>query len=86
MVAHFNGVQTLILHLNLDLLAVSQTWLKSNISNDIINIPGYFFERVDRGQDISGEGVGIIIKSNIKYSLILSGKEIEQIWLKSIVL
>ena len=47
---------------------VSETWLKPATTNNMLNIPGYKFERLDRHMDNRGGGVGMFIKSNIIYS------------------
>ena len=46
-----------------DILTLSETWLKSNYSDIMLNTPGYLLMRKDRQS--RGGGVAIYIKDNI---------------------
>ena len=65
-----------------DFLGISETWLNPDISNDMIAIDGYKFERLDRNS--LGGGVGCYV--NYKYKYIrrkdLELNDIELMWLE----
>ncbi len=54
------------LEFNLDLVCVTKTWLRETISDNGIQIPGYFLLRRDRVSDSHG-GVCIYISEQIQY-------------------
>ena len=69
-VAHLNinrlynkldSVKELLQHTSLDVLALTETWLSSNIDNDELEIEGYSLFREDRGAKGKSEGGGIIV-------------------------
>lgn len=60
------------------ILAVTETWLNSSIDDNAVNINGYNYVRKDR--NLRGGGVGIYIKSNISFSVVEVGGDIEQLW------
>lgn len=68
----------LLIDLRVDLVALSETWLSDLIDDDMICIDGYTVLRCDRGS--RGGGVCFYLKSNIKYSVITSSADIEQLW------
>lgn len=53
----------------LDVVGVSETWLKSYITNKMIHIPGYKIVRNDR-KNIRGGGVALYISSPLHYKII----------------
>lgn len=59
-------------------MAISETWLNPEIDSDLFKIEGYTFLRKDRGT--RGGGVGLFIKNEIKYSILQTNNEIEQLW------
>lgn len=64
---------------NIDILAVSETWLNENIASQLVSIRGYTFLRRDRGG--RGGGVGLYIRNYLNFSIISMPKNnIEQIW------
>lgn len=65
MLNNFNGISTLILDNDFDVAILTETWLSSCISNDIVQINGYEFLRSDR--DSRGGGVAAYIKQGIRY-------------------
>ena len=79
-------IQQLIRQEKLDLLAVNETNLKSDIDTDTLNLPqNYTFLRNDRSSDSGRGGCGVLISKNLKFkqiSLKLRTKtdNIESIW------
>lgn len=65
---------------NFDVVAVTETWLNDNITNNMLSIPGYIFLRNDRLA--RGGGVGIYLKHHLKYTQIQTNNEIEQLWIQ----
>ena len=47
------------------MFAVSETFMNDSIPSSFVNIPGYNFERKDRGS--AGGGVWFFVKNNIVY-------------------
>ncbi|KAK9701572.1 hypothetical protein QE152_g30473 [Popillia japonica] len=73
-----NEIKNLILHRNLDILCLSETWLSEMVTHNSICIEGYNIIRKDRGS--RGGGVAIYIKKNFTFSIIPTGDSIEQLW------
>lgn len=83
LIPHINEVKNIILSHNLDILCISETWLDAKVSNNLVNIKGYFFHRIDRlGR---GGGVGVYLRDSIKFESKVSSRDIEQLWLKLIL-
>lgn len=83
LLAKFNDVKKEILYKNYTILAISETWLNSNINSAALQIDGYSFIRKDRIGDTRGGGVGMYISNNIKFSIIQSRNDIEQLWVST---
>lgn len=64
-----NEVHNLLSNSNLDFLAMSETWLHSNIPTNMIDVPGYMCFRKDRPCG-KGGGVLIYIRESLKCSVI----------------
>lgn len=75
----FAEFKRILLDKKYNICTVSETWLKPNISNDTLYIEGYNFVRFDRDRRRGG-GIGMYIKNNIKYKVILTEGNIEQLW------
>lgn len=62
-------VQHLLSESNLDFLALSETWLNTNIPTNMIDVPGYTCYRRDR---LVGKGGGVLvyIRDIFKYSVV----------------
>lgn len=73
----FDEFRDLIVESSLDIIAVTETWLKPVVPNSAINIPGYAFCRNDRIDGRAG-GVGIYISSTIQHKVILKISSIGQ--------
>ena len=64
----FDEICSLTHDVNLDILAVSETWLNNSISSDTLNIQGFApIIRLDRQCGRRAGGVAIFISSNIVY-------------------
>nr|CAI5855148.1 unnamed protein product [Callosobruchus analis] len=73
-------LRDVILDQRYDIVGISETWLSPAISTDILNIDFYRFIRKDRSQ--RGGGIGMYIKNNISFTIILTNDNIEQPWIK----
>ena len=64
-----DSVRDLLSLYNLDVLALSETWLTSDISDDEINMRGYTIARKDRlgSTKRSGGGVMLYVRENIPF-------------------
>lgn len=82
---NFSDFKTFIQQANYDIIGVSETWLSCSISNEMIHIEDYSFIRRDRTS--RGGGVGIYLKSNIRYEIldINSQDALEHIWIKLVI-
>lgn len=77
-VAQLN-VRSLILHLdefkqlvyanNFDIICLTETWLNSNITSDIVQIPGYLMFREDRQGNNRGGGVAVYVSNRLKVKI-----------------
>lgn len=76
LVPKYNLIKSLILDNNIDIFAMTETWLTLNIPNSFVNIPGYSLVRRDR--DGRGGGVAAYIRSSIRFQLLKSSCSIEQ--------
>ena len=65
-----------------DVLCLSETWLDEHLSDNMVSVNGYKFERKDRGSN--GGGVGCYIKDKYTYvrRFDLESDEIELMWLE----
>lgn len=55
---------------NVDVLCLSETWLKSSITDDLVSVDGFLLEHLDRSPlsgHKQGGGVGIYCKASINY-------------------
>ncbi|KAI4468010.1 endonuclease-reverse transcriptase [Holotrichia oblita] len=67
------------LHLhNFSVFCLSETWLSNNIDSSCLHIDTYTFLRNDRCA--RGGGVGVYIKKDLTYKLIICDSSIEQLW------
>jgi exonuclease III len=86
MVSTFNEFLLTVNSYALDIIALSETWLKDNPQlMEYVSIPGYATEFRHR-EDIKGGGVGVYIKEDIKYKRRLDIEklhpELEHLWLE----
>ena len=65
------------------LIAVTETWLKPNYSESIVNLPGYSFISNPRIQT-QGGGVGFYVKDNLVYSTRLDLNRMEEKFFESL--
>lgn len=69
LIPHFNDFRSHILDKNYSIIAVSETWLDVNVTNEMITIEGYSIIRRDRcGQ--RGGGVAIYFNDKINSSIV----------------
>lgn len=82
LVANFNQFRDQVTKYNFDIIGVTETWMSTAINSDVIKIDQYNFIRQDR--PMRGGGVGMYIKNNLKFSLLVSEccDFVEYIWLK----
>lgn len=75
----FAQFKSILLDKKYNICTISETWLNSNISNESLYIEGYNLIRVDR--DVGrGGGIGMYLKNDIKYKVIPTRGNIEQLW------
>nr|CAI5820372.1 unnamed protein product [Callosobruchus analis] len=77
-------IKTILYNNNIDVLAISETWLNEKIETSYVTIDGYTFLRRDRGS--RGGGVGLYISNSLKFKKITSSGEIEQLWMKKLII
>ena len=79
-------VRELLIKYKLDILALSEMWLTTDISDDEINIPGYLIARKDRFNlsKLHGGGVMFYVRENIHFTLRadLTPSDSEYIWIE----
>lgn len=51
----------------LDIILVSESWLKNGLDDSLFTVPGYHFIRIDRPSLKRGGGLCIYLKDNIVY-------------------
>ena len=64
-----NELKSIVKDKYLDIIEVSETWLKSYISTSSVHIEGYNFCRNDRSM-ARGGGVGLYISKHLKYKIV----------------
>jgi exonuclease III len=79
LVPKLEDIKHFLTEANIDILAVSETWLNSNISNSDIDINGFNLVRRDR--DGRGGGVCILVNNSIRYCPVNTSPVIEQVWI-----
>lgn len=67
----FDELKSILCDSMLDLVGLSETWLKSAVSLRSVSVPGYIFHRNDR-KSSRGGGVGIYISSSLRHKLVFS--------------
>lgn len=68
-----------LLNSNFDIFGITETWLNDNIPSELIKVDGFNLVRVDRPS--RGGGVAFFLRDNIKYEIINTVHEIEQLWI-----
>lgn len=81
LIPKFNDLKEHILSVGYSILCLTETWISPAVSDDLIKIEGYNLVRRDRRIGRGG-GVGMYIKENIHYSVIISDNDSEQLWVK----
>lgn len=82
---NFDLLRDFVGHNDLDIFGVSETWLNVNIPTTSVEIYQYNFIRVDR--DGRGGGIGLYIRTNIQYQIVIQKADphLEQLWVKSLI-
>lgn len=80
LVGKFSKFKDFIIENAPDIMLLSETWLKPEISTSQINVPKYNLIRKDRIGHAGG--VAIYIKSHFNYCIIESVDTIEQLWIQ----
>ena len=82
--AKIDDLQTVTQQNNVDVIAITETWLNSRITDGPISFLGYSIVRNDRENGKRGRGVCAFIKSNIPFSTLpnLSAPDVVGVWLK----
>lgn len=75
----YNEIYDYLLNSSVDILAISETWLTSNISDDSLRIDGYWLLRYDR-EGHRGGGVCFYIRSTLNAKVEITSDLIEQLW------
>lgn len=65
----FDELKSILCDSLLDVVGISETWLKSDVSSQAVEIPGYKFCRNDRSR-VRGGGVGIYVSTGIKHRIV----------------
>ena len=74
-----NEIKLFLRDENIDILALTETWLTDGVSSADAHIAGYELIRADRGS--RGGGVCFYFRDNLKYKVLNSSRAIEQLWL-----
>lgn len=82
LVPKFNELQLYTNQHNFDILAISETWLNSNINSNSLAIDNYMLIRKDRNTGQRGGGVLLYIHSKLRYQVIDVSNDIEQLFVE----
>nr|CAH7740816.1 unnamed protein product [Callosobruchus chinensis] len=83
LLSDFESFVDLVHENNLDIIAVSETWLSESIDSVTVDIPGFNFCRKDRQS--RGGGVGIYVRSTIKYEILTCSSDARLEHIKQVV-
>lgn len=72
--------EALLLEIKPDIVAVTETWLYSDILDHEVSPPGYVIVRKDR--ETRGGGVALFFKKELRYSVLPGNPSIEAVWCK----
>lgn len=78
---NFDVLKEYIISENVDIFAMSETWLNPEVDYDYINIPNYVLVTTDRQG--RGGGAGFFIRNTINYKILLSeiSDALEHVWI-----
>lgn len=68
MVNKLDEIQGVVLVNKCDILVITESWLTSKISDDLIALPGYVHVRKDRPDNHRGGGLCTFLANNIRFS------------------
>ena len=82
LIPHLSDFTDVVKHNDYDIVGLSETWLNSNIGDEVIYLQGYKVVRSDR--HCRGGGVALYIKDSIPFSVCHSsvGSVLEEIWVE----
>ena len=78
---HFDDIASLVSKYRPEILALSETWLDSSVTDSEINLPNYFLYRCDRSR--SGGGVAVYCADHLSCSVLtcgVSASGVESLW------
>lgn len=81
LVPKINEVRDFIVSVDLDVLAVCETWLSRSICSNLLAIRGYHLIRQDRDGNVRGGGVCFFIRDKLNHKILATSKTIEQLWI-----
>ena len=79
LVSKFQRFNELFNKVNVDVFAITETWLNSQVPDEILYIPGYNLIRNDRLS--RGGGVAFYIRNNISFKIVNMSQNNEQLWI-----
>ena len=71
-------VRVILNQRDLDILALTETWLSDVVCDDVVRIAGYRFVRRDRGG--RGGGVGMYVRDSLECKIVYLDDTIESLW------
>ena len=81
----FEEITSVIFHENSHIFAITETWLKESISNELYNLPGYYpLFRLDRSDNRRAGGVALYVASEFapKRRFDLENSDFELLWVE----
>lgn len=81
----FEEFRQCILDLDYDVIAITESWLNDNISDEMINLQGYALVRRDRITETRGGGIMLYVRIGLSFVTLPSDRSkvaIEQQWIK----
>jgi len=82
LLTHFDLFRDYVCSLEHDILALTETCLRSDVADGVVNIPGYNFIRLDR--PTHGGGVAMYIRDSLRFKVLDHGailEYIEHLWI-----
>lgn len=81
---NFIGFRDRVLDGNPDIVAVSETWLTGDLTDEMVNMNGYNLVRRDRSDGRRGGGVALYIRNSFSFQVVcdFAQHSSEQLWVK----
>lgn len=80
MVNKLDAIESLLVGLEPDFLAITETWLNTDVKDDDVTPPNYTIIRKDRAT--RGGGVAIMIKKDIAFTVLPEIEQVEAVFCK----